>query len=78
MTKKPMTIEERLNELERQVEVLKSYYLGYSKVGSSRNLTARYKMLKEYLKVIKNDPSLSREFIQGYESAVNVFDNMSI
>lgn len=79
------TIEEKLTGLEKdlkdvkeQLHVVKGYYLGYSKGGSSRQITARYNDMKEALKTILVIGKENPDFIKGYEYAIAIFERKDI
>lgn len=68
----------RIEELERQILVVKSYYLGHSKGGSSRNLTNRYNELKSTMELVKEIKKDSPEFIAGFKFALDTFEKRDI
>lgn len=71
-------IMERLIEVERQVEIVKGYYLGHSKGGSSREITNRYNEMKATLQDVKALAKDRPDFIEGYEYAIKVFEKRKI
>ena len=68
----------RIEELERQILVVKSYYLGHSKGGSSRNLTNRYNELKSTMELVKEIKKDSPEFVAGFKLALDTFEKREI
>ncbi len=76
--KKENKFEERVSELERQLEIVKAYYLGHSKGGGSREITNRYNEMKSTLSVVTDVKKDNPDFIEGYKFAISVFERRKI
>lgn len=72
------TLINRIENLERQILIVKSYYLGLSKGGSSRNITNRYNEMKNTMNLVEEIKKDSPEFVSGYKFALDTFEKRDI